>query len=96
MVYYIKAMANGLSKKALPIAFAAMAMTPAMAAERPDTTTLKLLGPEKIAVGQIQEMAVVMDNNVAELSVVEFKVHLPEGLYLEEGSFMKGDKKAFE
>jgi hypothetical protein len=89
MVYYIKAMANGLTKKvALPIAFAAMAMTPAMAESVDYKTTLKLVGPEKMAIGQDQDVYLVMDNQVEDLSIVEFKLLMPEhGLWFVENTF---------
>lgn len=88
MVYYIKAMAKGAAKLALPIAFAASAITPAMA--ETGNTTLKLKGFDKIAYDDTKEIAIVLTSNAEDnLSMVEFNVHLPEGLQYVPGTFEK-------
>ena len=88
MVYYIKAMAKGAAKMALPIAFAASALTPAMA--ETGNTTLKLKGFDKIAYDDTKEVAIVLTAQEADrLSMVEFNVIIPEGLEYVPGTFQK-------
>lgn len=75
-------MANGLTKKvALPLIFAASAMTPALA-----DTTISIQGPSdnNIAFDEIDEIAIVM-NSTDNVSGVDLKVKLPKGLEIVDG-----------
>lgn len=91
MVYYIKAMAKGAAKLALPIAFAASAFTPAMAEIGiTGNTTLKLKAFDKIAYDETKEVAIVLTAKAEDkLSMVEFSVTIPEGMEYVPGSFKK-------
>jgi len=96
MVYYIKALANGLTKKvALPLVFAATALTPALAGN----TTLKLVGPadNKIAYDETKPVELKLTSPASDqLSFVEVNVELPAGLTYVEGSFQKADIPALK
>ena len=87
MVYYMKAMAAGLAKKvALPIAFAATALVPALAGN----TTLKIAEGDgtpftKIAFDQTKKVGIVMTSTGDNVSFVELEVTLATGLEYQGG-----------
>jgi len=85
MVYYIKAMAKGLTQKvALPLAFAASAISPAMA-----DTTISIQGPtdNNIAFDETEEIAIVM-NSTDNVAGLDLNVKIPAGLEIV-GDFVK-------
>ena len=85
MVYYIKAMAKGLTQKvALPLAFAASAISPAMA-----DTTISIQGPtdNNIAFDEVDEIAIVM-NSTDNVAGLDLNVKIPAGLEIV-GDFVK-------
>jgi hypothetical protein len=90
MVYYMKAMAAGLAKKAaLPIAFAATAFVPALAG---NTTVMIDQSFDRIAFDQTKTVEIKLTTPKADkVSFVEFDVILPEGLVYQEGTFKLAD-----
>ena len=89
MVYYIKALANGLTKKvALPLAFAASALTPVMAGN----TTLRIDFPKdgektQIALDETKTVNLMIQTKGDNVSYVDVNVELPAGIQLTDAVF---------